>query len=329
MNKMKVLVSPFDEATKNTKLGQDVFFINVLNEFNVGGEKPTKVAYNQRGETDVALLLNYQDYKNENFFCDYTQGYAPIAESEESMASIYKQEVSVGDDGEIKVLTRLKPVKTDINNFKFRDFNISNHRSYQYVLYPSNAQQGEEIEKVTVIPNKTNWEAWSITELHPVSGKKKQFTATADDVWLFNLNISTGEQAQNISRNEQQTLGQFNKYSQGRMNYVSGSVSCLLGSEVIPASYANKNGGYTERRIFDTKPTSNEQIDMLLAWRKVVYSSNPKLLKDRAGQSFLVTLNSSSNQPMDAVRIQPNTISFNWAQIGTLDDVQIVGNGLK
>lgn len=335
MNKMKVLVSPFDETTKNTKLGQDVFFINVLNTFDDSKEKPIKVTYEQRDTISTALLLNYQDYDSEGFFCDYTQGYAPIAKSEESMASIYKQEVSVGDDKEIKALTRLKPVKTDINNFKFRDFNISNHRLYQYVLYPSNARQGEEIEKATVIPNKTNWGAWSITELHPVAGNKKQFTATADDVWLFNLNVETGEQSQNISRNEQQTLGQFNKYSQGRTNYISGSVSCLLGSEVIPASYikrkneiTNSNGGYTERRIFDTKPTSNERVDMLLAWRKVVYSSNPKLLKDRAGQSFLVTLNSSSNKPMDAVGIQPNTISFNWTQIGTTEDLQIIDDTL-
>ncbi len=67
---------------------------------------------------------------------------------------------------------------------------------------------------------------------------------------------------------------------------------------------------------------------MLLAWRKVVYSSNPKLLKDRAGQSFLVTLNSSSNKPMDAVGIQPNTISFNWTQIGTTEDLQIIDDTL-
>lgn len=326
MKTMRVLLSTYE---KNTNIGQEVYFINVTNSFEPLNEEPKKIKYSDRGNT--SLLINYEDYKDDKLDCNYKQGYSPISSGGdgESFASIYKREVRTNDDGTVEHLTKLSPVLTDVNNFKIRDFNISNNREYQYVLYLDYSPTTGEVEKTIKVPAKTSWEAWSITELHPVGGNKKQFTATADDVWLFNLNVSTGEQTQNISRNEQQTLGQFNKYSQGRMNYVSGNVSCLLGSEVVPASYANKNGGYIERRIFDAKPTSNERIDMLLAWRKVVYSPNPKLLKDRAGQSFLVTLNSSSNQPMDAVRIQPNTISFNWTQIGTLDDVQIVDNSLE
>ena len=142
----------------------------------------------------------------------------------------------------------------------------------------------------------TGWQAWSITELHPVDNSGKKFYAGSDDVWLFNLNLESGAQAQNLSRNEQQTLGTFPRYSQGRRNYVSGDISCLLGSQVIPASYAKKKmsesgqTGYVERLLFDLNPTSNEKIDMLKAWRKVVYSNNPKLLKDRAGQSFLIKI---------------------------------------
>lgn len=335
MKKMEVLISPYDAQTKNAYIGQDVFFINVINQFSSATEVPTKVEYSERETEGPALLINYEDYKDDKFACDFTQGYAPIKESESSIASVYRQEVSVNSDGTVNALTHLKPVKTDISRFRFRDFNITNRRLYQYILYPTNSQNTEEIEATSQIPERFNWGAWSITELHPVAGNKKQFTATDNDVWLFNLNIETGEQSQNIIRNEQQTLGQFNKYSQGRMNYVSGSVNCLLGSEVVPASYvkqkngAIKNeGGYLEKRIFSNHPTSNERVDMLLAWRQVVYSSNPKLLKDRAGQSFLVTLSSSSNKPMDSVGFQPNTISFNWVQIGTTEDLQIIDNSL-
>ena len=52
---MKVLVSPFDETTKNTKLGQDVFFINVLNTFDDSKEKPIKVTYEQRDTISTGL----------------------------------------------------------------------------------------------------------------------------------------------------------------------------------------------------------------------------------------------------------------------------------
>lgn len=335
MKKIKVLVSPYNTETKNNYLGQDIFFINALNKYDPVSKIPSKLSYSERGDDDAVLLLNYEDYDGNNFKCDFTQGYSSIYETDESIATMYKQEVTVDDEQNITTLTKLKPVNAFINKFKFRDFNITNRRLYQYILYPIASKGLEEGYENSQIPESFNWDAWSITELHPVSGNKKIFTATADDVWLFSLNIETGEQTQNIVRNEQQTLGQFNKYSQGKMNYVSGNVSCLLGSEVIPASYVTKKngsvtnkGGYIERRIFDTHPTSNECIDMLLAWRKLIYSSNPKLLKDRAGQSFIVTLSNATNKPMDYVVSQPNTISFDWVQIGTTDGLQIIDNSL-
>ena len=58
-------------------------------------------------------------------------------------------------------------------------------------------------------------------------------------------------------------------------------------------------------------------------------SSNPKLLKDRAGQSFIVTLNSATNKPINAVGMQPNTISFTWTQIGSTEDVQIIDDNIR
>ena len=341
--RMKIYVSGYnkDNAPFQNYLGQRVNFINVaditedLNE----SSPPTPLSYWDAAATDAACLLNYvkgeeggRGYRNE-------QGFSPMRSSNGvSTSSIFKQEIQQnGVDSEgnstYEALTRLMPVDTQIENFKFRDFNISNNRLYRYTLYPFDQMEEEtstKLQKAVVEPISTKWQGWSITELHPVNGENKKFTATPDDVWVFNLNVDTGEQSQNISRQEQQTLGQFNRYSQGRMNYISGSVSCLLGSDVLPASYILKNGkvvnegGYQEIRKNDKAPTSNQRVDMLLAWRKVVMSSNPKLLKDREGQSFLVTLSSATNKPMDAVYKQPNTISFTWTQIGNAEDVQIV-----
>ena len=224
-------------------------------------------------------------------------------------------------------LTTLELVGEGINTFTFRDFNISNGRTYQYILYP--VIGGDRLVREEVIVH-TGWQAWSITELHPVDNSGKKFYAGSDDVWLFNLNLESGAQAQNLSRNEQQTLGTFPRYSQGRKNYVSGDISCLLGSEVIPASYAKKKmsesgqTGYVERLLFNLNPTSNEKVDMLKAWRKVVYSNNPKLLKDRAGQSFLITITQSSNKPYDNIVRQPNTLNFSWTQIGDSSKISVL-----
>lgn len=356
---MKIYVSGYNKenAPFTNYLGQQVNFINILNvsdetkedgvlsAFDTNPTPPKRLAYSTKDVEDkAACLLNYQTEKSATREYQAEQGFSPMRSSNDiffpstSVSSVFKQEITqTGVDAEGKPiyepLTRLMPVDTEITNFKFRDFNVSNNRTYRYTLYPFDKMTDEvltKLQKATVEPIVTSWQGWSITELHPVDSTNKKFTATPDDVWVFNLNVDTGEQSQNISRQEQQTLGQFNRYSQGRMNYVMGSVSCLLGSEVLPASYILKNGktvnegGYQEIRRNDKTPTSNQRVDMLLAWRKVVMSSNPKLLKDREGQSFLVTLSSATNKPMDAVRRQPNTISFTWTQIGNAEDVQIV-----
>lgn len=323
--KMSISLSKYNREAKVREIGQKVSFINVLEGAVEYSQPPEKVEYDNKKQK-AACLLNYETYNNLSIEDGMGAG---IRTLEKGYSSVFKQEID-NSTGEVIELTRLMPVAVNTNSFTFRDFNISNNRTYQYVLYPLDSDEISIVRKTSIVDN-IHWGGWSITELHPVNGNSKLFTASPSDVWIFNLNVDTGEQTQNISRQEQQTLGQFNRYAQGKLNYISGSVNCLLGRDVLPASYIIKNnktqqvGGYQEKMPYNRTPTSNERVDMLLAWRKVVYSSNPKLLKDRAGQSFLVTLNSSTNKPMDYVSVQPNTISFTWTEIGSTQDIQITG----
>lgn len=267
------------------------------------------------------------------------KGMAPVRSTgSEYNISIFKTEVQ-DKDGVLEDITAQSPVAINTNKFHVRDYNVTNDRFYRYYIYPvANTEEGgQRAVKVSQGTMQTTWTCWSITELHPVAGESLSYTVSPSDVWLFKYNVTTGEQTQNISRSEQQTLGRFPRYAQTRKNYITGTVTCLLGSEMLPMSWVNKQnyrgdtiltreGGYQEVLPFTSKLSSNDKVDMLNAWRDVVYSPNPKLLKDRKGQSFIVTLTSSTNQPQDNVRYQPDTINFGWTQIGTLDNVQILDN---
>ena len=272
------------------------------------------------GNDKQALLI---DYPNNSAI-----GTAKLSEIS-GYSQIFKKEV-VGDveytDNGKEVnfdnlaTTPLELAAQNVTVFDLQDYNISNNRTYVYVLYPYDGSS--DSENPTVIQKKqllikTNWSGWSITELHPTDNPSI-YKASPKDVWIFNCNVSTGEQTQNINRNEQQTLGQFSRFAQGPTNYVTGNVSCLLGRDVTWKGYNE-----THPNLASEDKTSNSRVDMLRAWRAMVKSSNPKLLKDRAGQKFLVTLTSSTNAPNDAVRIQPNTISFSWTQIGSADNIQV------
>lgn len=315
--------------------GQTVSFINIFNgEYYEKNNFKTKLEYADVGTgesfCDPVALLNYQDFKENNFNVQKEEGicYGGWGIPESANISVFKQEV----DNEGNPLTPLELVSETLNDYSFMDANISNRRKYKYYVYFNGYEEKNDITK-NIIYRKvftisTNWQQWSLTELHPTDNTMKSFTISPKDVWLFNLNLESGAQTQNLSKSEINTLGRYAKISQGRGDYLKGNISCLLGNDVIPA-YLATEFGYNETRRFPETITSNQRVDMLREWRKFVKSSNPKLLKDREGQSFLVTLFDASNKPYDNVKLQPNTISFSWTEIGSLDGVTIVGAAIS
>ncbi len=229
-----------------------------------------------------------------------------------------------------------EPVALLVDEPMIRDFNITSNRSYQYVLYPITGQAAQLFSNVDEeteqsVPVKTHWEAWSIAELIPEENAvdapilKKTYKVDLNNVWLFKYSLETGEQTQNFQKQDVQTLGQYNRLGYGQQNFVSGSVSCLLGSEIVPYS---KYRYIERRRASIAEPlTTNERIEMLKQWRKIAFSPNPKLLKDIKGQSWIVQIVSNSNSPRNFYPNQPDTISFSWKEIGDTDKISITGEG--
>jgi hypothetical protein len=247
--------------------------------------------------------------------------------------SYYKREV-IDETTSPVTVGPLMPVKVATTAMYFVDYNISNGRKYQYVVYPSatSAELGEQWANATIPLDRPSipvfWDCWSLSELIPVDisnqdipSIKKEYSIDYKNIWLFKYNLEGAEQTQNITKSAIQTLGQYDRISHGRKNAISSSVSCLLGSEIIP--YTGQ--GYVERLRFGQKLTSNERADMLYAWRKMVYSKNPKLLKDRKGQSWIVQILNGSNTPKENIGKIPDTITFAWTEVASLDGVIVTG----
>jgi len=264
-----------------------------------------------------------------------------------------------------------QPVLISDNRQWFRDFNIANDRSYQYIIYPTTSKTleygldtteqtyanfegqiwrtkdnfrivqdntyagylapgNEDTSVGTGAPVHEHWECWSIAELIPEEIDidapiiKKQYKVDNNNIWLFKYNLETGSQTQNISKEEFATLGRFSKFGFGNKNYESGSVSALIGSELILSSKV----AYTERlgksRIIPL--SSNEKAKMLEQWYDFCYSKNPKLLRDIKGRSWIVQLISNSTTPQNFIYKTPDTVSFEWRQVDTVDNIIIYGD---
>ena len=251
-----------------------------------------------------------------------------------SNSSVTKTQVYAGE---------WKPVAVNVTSSFIRDFNITAGRSYQYILYPNYTAQKQQFALMenSSIPEKssyrtgdifrTEWDEWSLTELIPIENEvdspivKKSYKVDIDNIWLFKYSLNTGAQTQNLSKNEINTLGQYAKVGYGSKNYISGEVSCYLGSEIIPYS----QNGYIERLrgSIQSPLSTNERVKMLDQWRKIAYSKNPKLLKDIKGQSWIVQIFTNSNTPNNFYKNQPDMISFSWKQIEDPENCVVYGYG--
>lgn len=331
---LKIILSGIDAESSGDYVAQQVNFVNVFDGNEEVGAPPSEQQY-ENFTVDSLALLNYSALPNgsevfspedEYYSANVEFGLGAAGGGATIAVSIYKQEVVVDKNGKEKEVTPLVPVVINADRFSLRDYNVASGRRYRYVIFPANAVTGAPIVQNSNSIG-VNWTGWSITELHPIQGERGRYYASLDDVWLFKYNMQDSSETQRVIKTEQQTLGTYPRFSHGQSNYVSGQVSALLGDTIIPASYLTKDGkvqnegGYIEKRRYLSAITSNDAVDMINAWRKIVYSKNPKLLKNQKGESFLVTLIDNSNQIMDKADKMPTTVSFSWVQINDAQSV--------
>ena len=234
------------------------------------------------------------------------------------------------------------------------DFNVKSGYSYQYVIFPGDysasmlrvpyiyANTGKTERGASTYDQNNGWrpfssrlskpvrstlQYWSIVNLIPTQEDSQigtdisTYVADTDNVWMFKYQLENGSLTQNVSKNEFSTLGQYPKIGVGRKNFLSGSVSCYLGSEIIPLSKV----GYIERtpasRIVPL--STNERAFMVEKWRDLVATGTPKLLRDTKGQSWIVQIMDGTTTTNEATSIKPDTINFSWHQVADTNDVII------
>jgi len=358
--KVKIIFSGVN-GTSNNNIHDGKMTVNYFYLFNVDDANTQAITSKtdyaeliERADSFVSpVLMNYQ--ANTKYRIHRDRPYAGLYPTSEegSEFSFYRREyqkvskflgMEMDEHGHAQplydnytIIGEWEPVALHFKNGVFRDFNIKNNMSYQYIMYPvensnqqafANGKTGET--HIDGDPVKVFWKDWSITELIPVETAldapiiQKTYKADIDNIWLFKYNLEVGSQTQNITKNEVQTLGQYSRIAYTPYNVISGDVSCMLGSEIIP--YGE---GYIERMYQSiNKPlTVNEKTLMLKKWRALVASKNPKLLKDSKGQSWIVQIFGGSNTPNNGVKNQPDSISFSWKEIGSTDNVVIYGDG--
>lgn len=314
-------------------------------------------------DEDFLFALNYTNEEVNDLPMPLPDGIVSEKLKMTPQRSIYKREVWRDNNNQVYYEKILHPVVLQNNVSRVIDYNVTTNRNYEYIIYLTDQNdKNQTIQREIHFPITTKWDYWSISELHKTS-EHNVYTTSENETWLFKFNVEPGEQQQNVAKSQQDTLGKYPAFSYGKKNYTTSSVSCLLGSEMLPFNFLTTNyvlrreedgrvswgssqyasevyGGYTESRwkklldkcgmdqkvvnVFDTKITSNDSVDMLNEWKKLCNSGNPKLYKNSKGQSFIIQITEFSNSINESWDKQPITINFSWTEIADASDARII-----
>ena len=183
-----------------------------------------------------------------------------------------------------------------------------NDTTYKYYIF----KEDESAISEAVISNDitTCWWDWSLVDLIPSQTENNLYYANSNKIWKFNLNVSSAARIQNLNNTTYNNLTRFPKVSSGKLNYSSGSLTCLLGDV---------------QKVNDNSLSYVEPATMLDEWNDFCANGNIKLLKDRKGNAMLVMINGTSSQIDDVTREQVNTITFNWVQVDDNSGITIIG----
>lgn len=182
------------------------------------------------------------------------------------------------------------------------DYMVQNQKEYQYVVFPETASYlGAPMESTFVT---TDWWNWSITDIDATT-TDGLYTADVENTWIFELDIASSDISHNFDAQLIETMARFPKVSIGEQNYISSGLNCYLGN-VSNAQYIN-----------DTP-------DKQQKFRDFVCNGKLKLLKDRKGNAYIISIISNSLQNNDTLDAQPTKVSFGWVQLDKIDDYSVI-----
>lgn len=213
--------------------------------------------------------------------------------------SIYRE---VKDTNQLVYVARLGD-----GSLSMTDYSVTNNKTYKYYIF----KEDESAISEAVVSNdvSTCWWDWSLIDIIPSTSEKGLYYTTGD-IWKFNLNISSAARTQTLNNTTYNNLTRFPKVSSGKLNYSTGSLTCLLGDV---------------QRTTNSLAEYIEPSTMLDEWNKFCADGNMKLLKDRKGNAMLVMVTGTSSQIDDVTREQTNTITFSWVEVEDIDNITIIG----
>jgi hypothetical protein len=209
---------------------------------------------------------------------------------------IYKQKM---DDTTLTFVAKVPATQNTLI-----DYNVLNNTEYLYTIFAETATTLSAPIQASAYTT-ASWWNWSLIGLVETSTNKLYY-ADSDNIWLFDTNLTSGEQTQNLATYTYDNFTQFPKVSQGQRNYITGQIDCYI------SNYSKAVGGYVDT------------VEMQNNFRTFINNGEIKLLRDRKGNGYLVQTNAGSSSYVDDSAEQIIKVTLQYVQIGTLDNINVI-----
>lgn len=186
----------------------------------------------------------------------------------------------------------LKLIKNTIPSRAFLvDYTIKNMTPCQYYVFPSFENEIGSPNISSVFTAK--WWDWVLI----VCDKESEETYTVNDIYKFDLDVSTGAMTNNTTSSVLENFTKYAKIQKSKSNYWTGTLSSLLGN------CAN---------------TYSDTVERMEQLKELTTDGKDKFLKDRKGNFWKVALNSAiTEQINDIYKEQAVTINIGWMEVGS------------
>ena len=194
------------------------------------------------------------------------------------------------------------------------DVTVPTKGKFRYYIIPKNSDGRPILKAISYADINVNMKGYTITELKLMDNEYQwgsRVRYKVGDSWKFVGDVQNSTITQNVDRAIHVGYGTYPIQTMTNTNYMSGTVSAMLGYVDCKTSYGTKD--------------YEDNVNLVRAWRDFITRPSIFMLKSQKGDVWIVNTTDNPTVTYDeTIKELPTTISFNWVECCSVDDIIIL-----
>ena len=199
-------------------------------------------------------------------------------------------------------IVNIETIDKKQKSYNVLDYGAKSGRLYEYYIYLKNTNGKRSV--ITTEQFTPNWDKWVLFTADEGANKNEMLV---DQIFLFDLNISSGSMSNNNERTVIKNFTAYPRIQKSPYNYWSGTLKGLLGY------------------IAPNLVTYIQTPEQLEEFKELSVNNKRKFLKDRDGNLFEVEISGPLTiDNTDNLCIDLKTKSISWVEVANTENISLI-----